>query len=95
MSGTKEDGEILVTSYELIRGYEHPIIIDTTHTYEIFSRASSKLVRIISNQHLNQMVIYEQLLKDGQHKCQEIIERESRPNIDLEISTLIGEFFKP
>jgi len=94
MSGLKE-GKILVTSTELIKGSEHPIIIDTSNSYEIYSRTSSKLVRIISNQFLDQMVIYEQLLKDGQHQCQEMMERESRPNIDLEISTLIGEFFKP
>ena len=96
MSGSKK-GEILVTSKELIRGSEHPIIIDTANTYEISSRTSSKLVKIYSNQFLDQMVIYEQLLKEGQHKrkhkCQEMMERKSRPNIDLEISSVIGESF--
>ena len=86
MSGSKEAGEILVTSRELIRGYEHPIIIDTTNTYDISSRTSSKLVKIYSNQFLDQMVIYEQLLKDDkQHQCQEMMERESRQShIDQE-----------
>ena len=84
MSGLKK-GEILVTSTELIRGSEHPIIIDTANTYEISSRTSSKLVKIYSNQFLDQMVIYEQLLKDDkQHQCQEMMERESRPHIDQE-----------
>ena len=94
MVGSKEDEKILVTSYELIRGYEHPTIIDTTKRFEISSRTSSKIVKIYSMKFFDQMIIYEQLLKDSQHQCQKMMERESRPNIDLDISTFIGKYFK-
>ena len=94
MSGSKEDGKILVTSKNLIKGYEHPIIIDTSKYFNISSRTSSKLVRISSNLFLDQIVIYEQLLKDGKHHCQNMMEREVRPKPDLDISTFIGKFFK-
>ena len=92
MSGQRE-GEILVVSFELMRGIEHPFIIDTTNDYTIFSRTSSKLVRIISNMLLDMMAVTEQLLKDERHQCQAMMERESRPQIDLSISSSIGGFF--
>ena len=94
ISGSSEESEILITSFELIKGFEHPIIIDTTDAYEISSRTSSKLVKIYSNWFLNQMVIYEQLLKDVQHQCHRFMERDLRPQIDLKFSSLIGDFFK-
>ena len=92
LSGQRE-GEILVASFELMRGIEHPFIIDTTNDYTIFSRTSSKLVRIISNMFLDMMAVTEQLLKDERHQCQAMMERESRPQIDLSISSSIGGFF--
>ena len=92
MSGLRE-GEILVVSFELMRGIEHPSIIDTTNTHEISSRTSSKLVKIFPNWFLDMTAVAEQLLKDDQHQCQAIMERESRPEIDLSIASLIGEFF--
>ena len=92
MSGQRE-GEILVASCELMRGTEHPFIIDTTNTYGIFSRTSSKLVQIFSNRFLDMIAVSEQLLNDDKHQCQTIMERESRAQIDLSITSLIGEFF--
>ena len=83
----------LVVSFELMRGIEHPFIIDTTNTYGIFSRTSSKLVKIFSNWFLDMIAVSEQLLNDEQHQCQTIMERESRAQIDLSITSLIGEFF--
>ena len=94
MSGQRE-GEILVVSFELMKGHEHPFVIDTTNTYDIFARTSSKLFRIFSNSFLDMMAVSEQLLKDNdqqQHQCQAVMNRESRPQqIDLSISALIGE----
>ena len=92
MSGLREE-EILVVSFELMRGIEHHFIIDTTSTYDIRSRTSAKLVDITSNWFLDMTAVAEQLLKDNQHQCQAIMERESRPEIDLSITSLIGEFF--
>ena len=89
MSGLKE-GEILVTSTELIKGSEHPIIIDMVKGHDISSRTSSKIVKIYSNWFLDRIVIYEELLKDHDHQCQELMERKSWPQINLEISTMIG-----
>ena len=82
-----------MASCELMRGTEHPFIIDTTNTYGIFSRTSSKLVQIFSNRFLDMIAISEQLLNNDQHQCQTIMERESRAQIDLSITSLIGEFF--
>ena len=92
MSGLRE-GEILVVSFELMRGIEHPFIIDTTITRDISSRTSAKLVKIYANWFLDMTAVAEQLLKDDQHQCQEMMERDSRPQIDLSISSLIGGFF--
>ena len=39
------------------------------------------------------MAVTEQLLKDEQHQCQAMMERESRMQIDLSISSSIGGFF--
>jgi hypothetical protein len=66
MSGLRE-GEILVVSFELMRGIEHPFIIDTTITRDISSRTSSKLVKIFPNWFLDMTAVAEQLLKDDQH----------------------------
>ena len=57
----------LVVSFELMRGIEHPSIIDTTNTHEISSRTSSKLVKIFPNWFLDMTAVAEQLLKDDQH----------------------------
>ena len=92
LSGLRE-GEILVVSYELMKGIEHPFIIDNTHSLTISSRASAKLVKLFYNRFLDMMAVAEQLLKDDQHQCQALMERESRPQIDLDTLSLIGGFF--
>ena len=92
LSGLRE-GEILVVSYELMKGIEHPFIIDNTHSLTISSRASAKLVKLFYNRFLDMMAVAEQLLKDDQHQCQALMERESRPQIDLGTLSLIGGFF--
>ena len=92
MSGLRE-GEIMVVSFELMKGIEHPFIIDTTNTHEISSRTSAKLVELVcTNLFLDMTAVAEQLLKDDQHQCQTMMERESRPEIDLSITSLIGKF---
>ena len=90
-SGSTGNGKVLVTSFELIKGHEYPIIIDTAMDYEISSRSSSKLVRTKSNQLLDLMNVYEGLLKDEQHECQNMMKRESRPKINLNVIAFIGE----
>ena len=92
LSGLREE-EILVVSYELMKGIEHPFIIDNTHSLTISSRASAKLVKLFYNRFLDMMAVAEQLLKDDQHQCQALMERESRPQIDLGTLSLIGGFF--
>ena len=90
LSGQRE-GEILVVSFELMRGIEYPIIIDTLANHDISSRSSSKLVRIHPNNFFDIMNLYEQLLKEEQHICKEITARESRPDYELSIASFVGE----
>ena len=92
MSGQRE-GEILVVSFELMRGIEYPFVIDATCTFTIASRSSAKWVKLFSNKFLDMMAVAEQLLKDDQHQCQAMMERESRPQMDFSIASLIGGFF--
>ena len=81
----------LVSSLELLKGSEHPFIIDTTNTNEISSRASSKLIKIYPNIFLDMLFVFYKLLS-GDHSCQDIMSRESRPKIaPYSISSLIGK----
>merc|ERR1712051_898048 len=81
----------LVASFELLKGSEHPFIIDTTNTNEISSRASSKLIKIYPCIFLDMLFVFYKLLS-GDHSCQDIMSRESRPKIaPYSISSLIDE----
>jgi hypothetical protein len=71
----------------------HPLIIDATCSLDIASRSSAKRVRLFSNWFLDMKAVAEQLLKDDQHQCQAMMERESRPQMDFSIASLIGGFF--
>ena len=85
--------EIIVVSFELMRGFEHHIIIDTTLTTSMSSRTSSKLLKMFTNQFLDMMMVSEQLLKEGQHECQNMMNRELRPQVIPNVLPLMGEFF--
>ena len=81
----------LMASIELLRGYEHPFIIDTTNIIAISSRASSKLMKIKPNLFLDMLFVFYKLLS-GDHSCQDIMSRESRPKIaPYSFSSLIGK----
>ena len=81
----------LVASFELLKGSEHPFIIDTTNSSDISSRASSKLIKINPNTFLDMLFVFYKLLS-GDHSCQDIMSRESRPKIaPYSISSLIGK----
>ena len=81
----------LVASLELLKGSEHPFIIDTTNSSDISSRASSKLIKIYPNLFLDMLFVFHKLLS-GDHSCQDIMSRESRPKIaPYSFSSLIGK----
>ena len=80
-----------MASLDLLRGSEHPFIIDATITNEISSRASSKLIKINPNTFLDMLFVFYKLLS-GDHSCQDIMSRESRPKIaPYSISSLISK----
>merc|ERR1711862_1022446 len=80
MSGLR-GGEILVVSFEMIRGFEYPIIIDIAGYIEIASRTSSKLVKIYFNKFL-EILSFTDFLAEENHHCQKLMERESRPQFN-------------
>ena len=81
----------LVVSYELIRGFENDIILDTTATFEVMSRCSAQLISLHTNSFLDLMCVNEGILK-GTHECQDIMKRELRSSlVPLSVETLIGK----
>ena len=80
----------LITSVELVKGFESPVIIDATAYNEILSRASAKIIRIHSNSFLDMMIVTEGLLKKD-HVCEDLMRRDVRPAWTPSISSLLGE----
>jgi len=88
VSATKKDRD-LVASYELVRGFEYPVIINTGGLAEISSRSSAQFVRVRSNFFLDMMIAKAELLKDG-HECgpDHVMNRNVRPKFEPSISAL-------
>ena len=83
----------LVISYEFVKGYEHPVIIDTTTFGDVSSRCSSKLITLYPNTFLDMLLIYEKVLKSSDHKCDEVMSlfEHNLENINFNLSHLLGE----
>ena len=84
----------LVLSTALKNGYEHNVIFDLTNTHAVSSRSSAKLVRLLPNTLLDMMVVYERLLKNEGHNCDEMMALtvEDLANISFSLSDWLGEF---
>ena len=84
----------LVLSYALKNGYEHNVIFDLTRTHDVSSRSSAKLVKLYPNTLLDMMVVYERLLKNEGHNCDEMMALtvEDLANISFSLSDWLGEF---
>ena len=84
----------LVLSTALKQGYEHNVIIDITNTHDVSSRSSSKLINLLPNALLDMMVVYEKLLKNEGHNCDDIMDlsEEHLANINFSLLDLLGKF---
>ena len=84
----------LVLSAALKQGYEHNVIFDLTNTYDVHSTSSAKLVKLVPNTLLDMMVVYERLLKNEGHNCDEMMALtvEDLANISFSLSDWLGEF---
>ena len=80
----------LITSSELVRGFESPVIIDAASATEIKSRASAQFITVSSNPFLDMMIVSENLLKKD-HAWQDLMKRDVRPALTPSISSLLGE----
>ena len=85
----------LVLSVSFYQGYEHNVIFDFTGTHAVSSRSSAKLVKLYPNTLLDMMVVYERLLKNEGHNCDEMMALtvEDLANISFSLSDWLGEFF--
>ena len=88
IGGEKEQD--LVTSFDLIRGFENDIIVDTVCTSEVSSRVTGLLIKIASNSFLDMFCIYEGLLKPY-HSCKDIMDRKKRKPFVPNIIEILGE----
>ena len=84
----------LVLSNALKNGYEHNVIFDLTGTHDVSSRSSAKLVGFYPITLLDMMVVYERLLKNEGHNCDEMMALtvEDLANISFSLSDWLGEF---
>ena len=79
----------LVTSIELVRGFESPVIIDTTNYAEIRSRTSAQFISVTSSPLLDMMIVTESVLKNA-HVCEDLMNRDVRPSMTPSLSSLLG-----
>jgi len=90
---TADRNRDLVLSAALKNGYEHNVILDFTGTYDVWSRSSAKLVKFYPNTLLDMMVVYERLLKNEGHNCDEMMALtvEDLTNISFSLSDLLDD----
>ena len=83
----------LVTSYELVRGFENDIIIDiTVVSPDAASRTSAQYINLSTYPRLDMLCVYENLLKKVHH-CENIMDRNCRPKFNPCILSFFGENF--
>ena len=84
----------LVLSIAHYKGYEHNVIIGITNSHDVSSRSSSKLINLHPNALLDMMVVYEKLLKNEGHNCDDIMDlsEEQLANINFSLLDLLGKF---
>lgn len=83
----------LVVFHTYLNGFEHPLIIDITGYYTVWSRSSSKLVKIFPNFVLDMLFVYEKMLKND-HNCDQMMslpEEQLPQNTPSSLSTMIGK----
>ena len=90
ISGEKRNRD-LVASWGLVRGFECPVIVETTGTTDILSRSSAQIIRARSNFVLDMMIAKAEVLKDGHDCSADLMNRDVRPAFVPSISALIGE----
>ena len=91
---TVDRNRALVLSFAFHQGYEHNVIFDLTFTHDVSSRSSAKLVGFYPITLLDMMVVYERLLKNEGHNCDEMMALtvEDLANISFSLSDWLGEF---
>ena len=83
----------LVVYERYLYGFEHPLIIDITGYYNVWSRSSSKLIKIFPNFFLDMLFVYEKMMKN-EHNCDQMMSlpEEQLPQITpSSLSTMIGK----
>ena len=84
----------LVVSFGFMNGSENSLIVDTTGYYNIWSRSSSKLIKVFPNLFLDMLLIYERVLKNY-HNCDELMalpeEHLLSKMTNFSILTMLGE----
>ena len=83
----------LVVFWSYLNGFEHPLIIDLTGYYDVWSRSSSKLIKIFPNFFLDMLFVYEKMMKN-EHNCDQMMSlpEEQLPQITpSSLSTMIGK----
>ena len=87
----------LVVSAELVKGYEHSIVIDTKATFDLWSRCSSKLINLYQNNLLDMLHVYQNILKSTDHNCDEMmaLSEDYVDMIDSSPLDMLGEYLIP
>ena len=67
LSSTGIDTDLIVSS-QLIKGFEHSVIIDMEGYHSTYSRSTSKLIKVFPNLFLDVLFVYKKLLKN-KHNC--------------------------
>ena len=83
----------LILSWDLIKGFEHSVIIDTLATHNVSSRCSSKLIKLSPNIFLDLLLVCEKVLRKNYHKCNEAIHlsKDQLNKINFSLQDLLGE----
>jgi hypothetical protein len=79
----------LVVFWRYLTGFEHPFIIDIPGFYNVWSRSSSKLIKISPNF----FFVFEKMMKN-EHNCDQMMSlpEEQLPQITpSSLSTMIGK----
>ena len=85
----------LIISSQLIKGFEHYLIIDVAGFYNNWSRSSSKLIKVFPNLFLDMIFVLEKIFKD-RHHCDQLMslsDDEISPMTSSSLSTMLGESY--
>ncbi len=91
----KTKDQILVVSYELIKGFEADVVVDLLDATEVLSRCSTTYVSWLRENTSDLVQHIFNKLKDIDHDCSKLMERNQRPIVDLRPLDKIGSFYLP